>query len=358
MRELKRYLVLPTSVLIAVMTFFLYTDRASAELSVEKTHNVVKGDTLWSISEKYLGNPFLWPKLWQWNDFITNPHFIYPGNEITLYPPSIPVRRPEPVEEAILEPVEAEILPEEPVEAVVEAPPVPELEPEKYRFSQIKSSGLLSNEEMDAAGKVLDAEDEKVMLSDGDIIYVTLKDAANPGDLYTILKTGNRIIHPATKEKIGYKIVTLGTMEVTGNTDSEGLVTAKIIETFDIVSRGDLVTPKEDIPEYIPFKPSESQLNGYIVAGRESRASFGQGDVVYLDMGTKQGVETGNTFVVYREGETVKDKKSKRKYKLPSTTIGRLLVLHPKADSSIAIILDSAKEMKLGETIKTEGKKD
>jgi hypothetical protein len=146
-------------------------------------------------------------------------------------------------------------------------------------------------------------------------------------------------------------------MEVTGDTDSEGLVKAKIIETFYPVSRGDLVTPKEDIPEYISFNPSDSQLNGYIVAGREDRVSFGQSDVVYLDMGTNQGVETGNTFVVYREGETVKDKKSKRKYKLPTTTIGRLLVLHPKADSSIAIILDSAEEMKLGETIKTERKK-
>ena len=356
MKKLKGLFAPTTTVLIAVMTVFLCTGKASAELSVEKTHNVVKGDTLWGISEKYLGNPFLWPKLWQWNDFITNPHFIYPGNEITFYPPSVPVRRPEPVKEVILEPVEAEILPEEPVETVVEATPVPE--PEKYRFSQIKSSGLLSNEEMDAAGNILDAEDEKVMLSGGDVIYVTLKDAANTGDLYTIFKVGSRIKHPVTGKKMGYRIVTLGNMEVTGNTDSEGLVMAKILETFDAVSRGDLVTPKEDIPEYITFKPSNSQMSGYIVAGREDRASFGQGDVVYLDMGANQGVEAGNTFIVYREGETVKDKKSKRRYKLPTTTVGRLLVLHPKRDTSIAIILDSAEEMKLGETIKIEQKKD
>ncbi|MBE9536038.1 MAG: LysM peptidoglycan-binding domain-containing protein [Proteobacteria bacterium] len=339
------------------MIFFLYTDRASAELSVEKTHTVVKGDTLWGISEKYLGNPFLWPKLWQWNDFITNPHFIYPGNEITLYPPAVRVRRPEPVEEVIPEPVEVEeeVEVEAEAEAVVEAPPAPE--PEKYRFSQIKSSGLISNEEMNTVGNIIDAKDTKVMLSEGDVVYVALNDSVDAGALYTIFKAGSSVRHPATGKKVGYRIVTLGTMEVTG-TDSEGLVVAKIMETFDAVSRGDLVTPKEDIPEYISFKASDSQLSGYIVAGRELRVTFGQGDVVYLDMGTNQGVETGNTFIVYREGKTVKDKMSKRRYKLPTTTVGRLLVLHPKKDSSIAIILDSAEEMKLGETIKIEQKKD
>jgi len=356
MKKLKGYLAPPTAVLIAVMTFFVCTGKVSAEPGVKKTHTVVKGDTLWDISEEYLGNPFLWPKLWQWNDFITNPHFIYPGNEISLYPPSVRVRRPEPVEVVALEPVEPEILAEEPVEAVVEAPPAPE--PEKYRFSQIKSAGLISNEEMDKAGKILDAEDEKIMLSDGDILYVTLKDEGRPGERYTIFKTEKRIVHPATKKKIGYKIVTLGTIELTGKTNSEGLAKAKIIETFDAVSRGDMLTPREDIPEYISFKPSGSQLSGYIVAGREDRETFGQGDVVYLDLGTNQGIQTGNTFVAYQSGEKIKDKKASRSYTLPDTTIGRLLVLYPKKDSSIAIILDSVEEMKIGETIKTEKKQD
>ncbi len=31
-------------------------------------------------------NPFLWPKLWQRNPYITNPHWIYPGNPVRLNP--------------------------------------------------------------------------------------------------------------------------------------------------------------------------------------------------------------------------------------------------------------------------------
>ena len=48
------------------------------------THRVERGDTLWDICEKYYGDPNLWPKLWQMNSFITNPHLLKPGDTIEL----------------------------------------------------------------------------------------------------------------------------------------------------------------------------------------------------------------------------------------------------------------------------------
>src|SRR5512136_1301773 len=50
----------------------------------EEVYTIKKGDTLWDISAKFLKDPFLWPKLWQRNPYITNPHWIYPGNPIRL----------------------------------------------------------------------------------------------------------------------------------------------------------------------------------------------------------------------------------------------------------------------------------
>ncbi len=318
-----------------------------------KIHTVVRGDTLWDLSETYLGNPFLWPKLWQWNDYITNPHFIYPDDQVKLYPPKVTLKRaPKEVEEVAEEvmeeaPKEAEIAPAEEVEVVEEV-----AEENRLFFPQVRSSGLVSTEEMRNAGNIVEAKDEKVMLSDDDIIYVGLKEQFKEGDMLTIFKTDREVIHPVSKKSLGYKVITLGFAKITGFSDGLGI--ARITKSFDAINRGDLVTPKEEIPEEIVPTKAKFGLEGYIVSSKEERINFGEGDIVYIDLGRNKGLETGNTFIVYRTGEVIKDKKKKTSYTLPSTTIGRIITLATKEETSVGIITNSVEEMKIGERIRAE----
>ena len=48
-------------------------------------HVVVKGDTLWDICDALYGNSWVWPKVWQLNPHITNPHWIFPGTKLRVY---------------------------------------------------------------------------------------------------------------------------------------------------------------------------------------------------------------------------------------------------------------------------------
>ena len=44
---------------------------------------IVKGDTLWDLCQQHLKDPLRWRELSKYNDF-TNPHLIYPGEELRI----------------------------------------------------------------------------------------------------------------------------------------------------------------------------------------------------------------------------------------------------------------------------------
>jgi WD40 repeat protein len=55
--------------------------------STPSEYIVVPGDTLWSISARFLKEPQRWPEIWRLNrDVIKNPHRIHPGETIYLEP--------------------------------------------------------------------------------------------------------------------------------------------------------------------------------------------------------------------------------------------------------------------------------
>src|SRR6185369_9282152 len=53
----------------------------------EPTIYIIKrGDTLWGLSERFIKDPNYWPNMWSKNDQITNPHVIYPGQKVRVFP--------------------------------------------------------------------------------------------------------------------------------------------------------------------------------------------------------------------------------------------------------------------------------
>src|SRR5437870_590763 len=49
-----------------------------------KTYTIKQGDTLWGLAQAQLGNAYLWPQLWESNTWITDAHWIYPGDVVLV----------------------------------------------------------------------------------------------------------------------------------------------------------------------------------------------------------------------------------------------------------------------------------
>jgi hypothetical protein len=227
---------------------------AQEKMEAEGVYTIKEGDTLWEISSKFLKNPFLWPKLWQRNPYITNPHWIYAGQPIRLTALE-EVKKEEPKKQVIREKtkVEAEVKTsemrkvEETVTPAIEKKEVVVAEAKRAEekppfFFERRSSGFFSGLDYRGIGMILDSKDGKATLANGDICYVAFKtsEPVRIGDRYTIIRQ-TELGYPEVPRSMGYKYNITGNIEIIDQYGS--YYTAVILEAFQEIYKGDRVQP-------------------------------------------------------------------------------------------------------------------
>ncbi len=70
--------------LLLTVSAYVRADVVQLKPDHPERYTVVKGDTLWDISTRFLKSPWHWPRIWKINEQIRNPHLIYPGDVIVL----------------------------------------------------------------------------------------------------------------------------------------------------------------------------------------------------------------------------------------------------------------------------------
>jgi len=355
-----------------------------------RVYIIKQGDTLWNISGEVYQDPSKWPVIWELNPQIKNPNAITPGDKLILEE-SKPVEEPKPVEEAA--PVIRK-MPEEVVTYPEALPPVitPSVGPEEkfvmepsdvYYIPKVLNAGFLTRKELEDSGTIDHAREDKIMYTDDNIVFIKLpKDrlvTIRRGDRFTIFRVAEKIKHPVKNSTVGYAITIVGELEVT----SIGAKTAAAVITNanDIIAIGDRVRPFEPSVKTIRVHKGTDPVVGYIVYTLSSEKYFAtnpepmiyENDIVYIDRGYADGVQSGSVFDVLRireeydrgslnekeyqkmlESDTPTAELEEHGMIYPPDIIGQIVVLKADEFTSTAVVNKSNAEIMLGDMVRLQ----
>lgn len=351
-----------------------------------QVHVIVRGDTLWDLAARYFGNPYLWPQLWERNQYILDAHWIYPGDPLVLGPEVAPVdtlaqdpgagEPGAPGEGPGGEP-EEEILPPIPgVLNVGEAAGAPT--PLGYE-SDIYCSGYIGELEESFPYSIAASEYEslspsrggsfgtmkgvanqgvygtstvKVALSTGDIVYLDggRSRGLSAGLQFTVVEPSRTIPHPLNGDALGRLYKYLGRVRVLSVQEDTAI--AEIVHSCDSVIVGARLKPFEAEPvplgrptgmRPVNFPAPAEKVGGspLIVYAKDDILTLGEDHVVHINVGEEQDVTPGDIYTIYRENRPG----------LPPIVIGELAVLSVHPRFSVAKIIESRYAIHLGDRI-------
>jgi hypothetical protein len=329
------------------------------DIGTPEFHVVQSGDTLWDISEYYLSDPYLWPKLWSWNDHVTNAHWIFPGDRIRLYDPFAPQARPD---EPRLEFSKTR------VPRRVQADPV-----------LLTRTAFVDAAQFDSAMTVIGGGEANVMMSTLDTVYLDY-DRANPpipGERLVVYAPQEKIYDVEGKNVLGWVVEVMGDVEV--ETIARKAVEGTVASAINPIERGYKVGPLRRRFDRVDPVPADRAAAGVVVAtlndtgpvpiknGRRLGKQRGKGDkdllagetqFVIVSMGEVDGVQVGNVLEVVRKGD---EYTAKRELPIPyedgwpRRVIGALVVVQVLPTTSLAISTYSRRELERGDHVELRG---
>ncbi len=303
-----------------------------------RLHTVQKGDTLWDISDAYLGTPWVWPSIWTDNGTIDDPDRIYPGDILWITPHEM---RKVTASEA------AELIGlSEPPAALGDGMDGLE-EPQIYRYTEIQSTGFVSADQIRGAASVLDAPGPRSWLTDHDKVVVGLGEGETQvGAQYDILRTSEQVTDPETGIFFGYHTEYLGWLEVTEVQPESSWAVIRLSRSE--VQRGDRLLPRRLRTADIEVGASPD-VSGHVVFTPNRRFEMGSTDIVYLNRGARDGLAVGSPLEIFRPLGSGTDEAKGQAVKLPDHVIAKLLVVDVTDESAAAVVTHTVTELSRGD---------
>lgn len=330
---------------------------------------VAKGDTLWSISGRFLQQPWRWPELWQMNrEQIRDPHLIYPGDIVYLdqtgASPRLRLARKvggadgaagsvlaangaagaangapaRETTERSQPSVRAEALPASAIPTI----DARVIEPFLNRPLVVDEAGLAAHP------RIVATQDGRVYLGRGDLAYVrgVKDDSVKEWHVY---RTARPLLDPDTRKPIAWEAVFVGSANLERAGDPAAF---RVLNSTEEIGTGDRLMPAEAAPltNYVP-RPPEAPVHGRIVSVYRGVAQAGRDSVVALNVGSSSGVAIGNVLAISERSRVVMDREKREEVRLPGEPVGHLLVFRVFDKIAYGLIMRSSRDVAVGDVV-------
>ncbi len=304
-------------------------------------YKVRRGDSLWNISGRQLGNARLWPKMWQVNPYLTNPHEIEIGQLLRYYNGDASDRDPA----AIRIPM-VKLLPGGSGSAN-------NLDNDSFFNRTLKNRfrpKLIVVADEEILGEISGAYTEGDWLNIHHEIYLNFFQAntVRKDDVYAIVRFERSLVDSTESSRpvIGSLVRVVGEVRVIGF--GENLVRAEIKSQFDVVKRGDsLIRTLPPVSTSAYFNPP-SEMTARIVTGADAeRSQFAQGEVVLLNKGADDGMKEGYVFRVFEDV----DPQTKKRYLVEPSYKGEVQVVYVSKLASVGYIVRNRTPLAIADTL-------
>lgn len=313
-------------------------------------YTVVKDDTLWDISARFLRDPWRWPEVWRNNPDIKNPHLIYPSDVIFLVyrdgKPMLTIQRG-----GVASSDDGQRL------------PVTKLSPQarptrlSSAIATIPASAIrqllmqprvLTEEEVQAAGHIVAFDSERLISGNGNKAYAR-RLAPSVNNRYGIYRIGNPY-RSATdpKDILGYEAIRVAEADLTREGDP---ATLTLTHAYRETLRSDRVLPLEAQEvdyNFMPQAPAQP-VRGQVIAILDGVSSAGRYQIVTLNLGARDGLKRGDVLAVNQAGITVTDSNvadpKQRDVTLPEERAGLVMVYSVFDRVSYALIMNAERHI-------------
>ena len=259
-----------------------------------QTYTVQKGDTLWDISGRFLTHPWQWPEIWHINPQVADPHWIYPGDVLSLdYVDGKPrlqvVDRNVKLSPSIRETSHLDAIHAIPLDAI-------------HQF--LTRPRVVSESDLDNAAYIVGSQDDHLAFGSGFRVYA--RNLGEPATAkFSVFRKGGIYRDPDTNAVLGYEAEHVADALVEKFGDP---ATVQVVRSSKEVVKGDrlLAQTEEEYPEFIPHAPG-SAIDAKIISAMGGISQIAQHQVVVLNRGSKDGLEAGHVLAIFQRGEVVKD---------------------------------------------------